>query len=37
MKLCAYYQWIDAGKPEGKEMEHWLKAEKAVAEAGVVT
>jgi len=28
----AYQLWLDADKPDGREMEHWQEAEKQIAE-----
>lgn len=30
IKELAYYKWIDAGMPDGKDMEFWLEAEQEI-------
>lgn len=25
--IIAFYKWLDAGKPEGRDMEFWIAAE----------
>ena len=31
---AAYYQWLQAGKPSGRDQEFWFTAEKRVQQAG---